>query len=65
MPRRVTGREVPRELMETIAHIMGPSSAAAQALASADQHDGPVRFYETTQGSILVEKLPKPVRGEA
>jgi len=51
--------EVPRSVIERTAHIIGDSSAAALALKEADSHDGPVRFYQTPNHSLIVEKLPK------
>ncbi len=51
-------KEVTRSFVETIAEIMGPSSACAQALKQAKEHNGPVKFY-MTKGSVIVEKLPK------
>lgn len=50
---------VPRECLEATAHIFGPSSAAAKAIAEADRHDGPAYFYRY-KNSIFVEKHPKP-----
>lgn len=55
-------RVVSRETVECVARVMGLNSAAAKALENADEHDGPVRFYQTrsSDGSrIIVEKLPK------
>lgn len=51
--------EMSRTVVENVAKIMGPYSACANALADADTHDGPVKFYQTERGTILVEKLPK------
>lgn len=60
---RVTAKdrwlEVSRDVLERTAHIIGDSSAAALALKDAASHDGPVRFYQTPQHSLIVEKLPK------
>lgn len=63
MPRRKSlgFRLVSREVVERTAQIMGEGSGAAQALADAAAHDGPVNFYLTGIRSILVEKLPPPV----
>jgi hypothetical protein len=37
---------------------MGPLSAAAKALADADTHAGPVRFYKSGN-TLIVEKINK------
>lgn len=52
-------RPVNREMLETVAQIVGPHSAAAAALATAAAHDGPVRFYTSEDDTFVVEKLPK------
>ena len=51
--------EIHQDVLARVATIMGPQSAAARALAEAAQHDGPVRFFRTDRGSILLEKSPK------
>ncbi len=53
--------EVPRDRLEKVAHIVGPESAAAKALADADAHDGPVRFFLTDRATIIVEKMVKEI----
>lgn len=50
-----------RSFVEQIAKIIGPYSAAAQALADADAHDGPVEFWQGQQ-FIIVVKHPKEVQ---
>ena len=51
-------KTVTRETLEATARIIGPSSAAAAALADANTHNGPVVFW--AHGNILwVEKRPK------
>lgn len=45
-------------MVERIAQIIGPSSAAANALRAADAHDGPVEFYKDGH-SWIVAKLPE------
>lgn len=52
-------RPTTREVLEKTAAVMGPNSGAAQALADANNHDGPVAFYIVGNKSYLVEKLPK------
>lgn len=57
-------RQIGRRDVERIARIMGEHSAAAYALAEADAHDGPCRFYQTRSKSgshIVVERLPADV----
>ena len=57
--RKIQVEEIPRFYVEKVAEIVGPHSAAAQALADADAHKGPVKFYLTKKdASFIVEKLP-------
>jgi hypothetical protein len=56
--KKIVPVELTRKMVEQVAYIIGPQSAAAQALAEADKHDGPVRFLQTP-GTIFVVKLPK------
>lgn len=47
-----------REYVERVALIIGPQSAAADALRRADEHGGPVRFwYSKSNGTLSVELL--------
>ena len=46
---------VAREVLEATAHVMGPLSAAAKALADADAHDGETAFFRCG-ATILVQK---------
>ena len=56
MAKNKKGCLVFRHLLEKTAHIMGPSSASAQALADADSHKGPVLFWQKGE-TLVVEKL--------
>lgn len=47
---------VSRQILESVAQIIGPHSAAQQALDDAAKHDGPVNFYQRGN-TIIVEKL--------
>ena len=49
---------VNRRLLEEVARIVGPASAAAMALKDADSHNGHVKFWKHGK-SIIVEKLPE------
>jgi hypothetical protein len=51
--------QVTREVVETVARIMGDGSAAARALRDADTHQGEVRFYKLP-GTFVVGKLSPP-----
>lgn len=51
--------EVPRQVVETVAHILGPQSASAQALTEANAHNGPVRFWRERGGSKFIVELLK------
>jgi len=53
-------KPVTRELLEKVASVMGPSSAAAAALADADQHGGTVNFYLNEHNSYVTEKIGPP-----
>ena len=55
--RKVEAQVAARELVERVAYIMGPGSAAQAALDDAAAHGGPVRFW-MTPGAWVVEKLP-------
>lgn len=46
---------VHRSVLERTAHIIGPSSAAARALAAADEHEGESNFFRCGP-VILVQK---------
>jgi hypothetical protein len=41
-----------RSVVEAVARVVGPNSAACKALADADAHGGPVRFWRV--GSTLI-----------
>lgn len=56
MKRPPATAEIDRGLVEGVAAICGPSSAAALALKDADAHNGTVRFYQVKK-TIIVEKL--------
>lgn len=49
--------KISRDVLEATARILGPSSAAAQALASADSHDGKTYFFKCGN-TIIVQKIP-------
>lgn len=49
---------VEREELERLAHIVGKSSAAQQALDDADKHSGEVLFWRIGR-TLIVEKLPE------
>lgn len=49
--------EIPRDVIEATARILGPASAAAQALADADAHDGQSFFFRLGD-MIIVQKMP-------
>ena len=51
--------EVPRDVLVRTASIIGEFSAAALALKEADTHDGPVKFYQTPEHNLIVEKIPR------
>jgi hypothetical protein len=53
-------KPVTRELLEKVAGVMGPSSAAAAALADADNHGGTVNFYLNENNSYVTEKIGPP-----
>lgn len=57
--RKIKGLPVKREVVEKMAAIFGPMSAAAMALADAESHNGPVEFINTGS-SIGVVKHPPP-----
>ena len=55
-------REVPRDHVERQAHILGPGSAAAQALHNAALYEGETRFWLLmVEQSLVVERVPHPV----
>jgi len=47
-----------RQFLETLARIMGPASASAQALRDMDAHDGPSEAI-VVEGTIVVVKHPR------
>jgi len=49
--------EVNREIVERVAYIVGPLSAAARAIHEADTYEGDVKFYQTSN-SFIVAKIP-------
>lgn len=49
--------EIPREVIEATARVLGPASAAAQALADADSHSGQSFFFRLGN-MIIVQKMP-------
>jgi hypothetical protein len=48
---------IDRGLLEQTARYIGPHSAAAKALACADEHNGPVAFWQHG-ATVIVEKIP-------
>ena len=50
--------EVPRNVLEATARIIGPLSAAAKALADADSHDGETRFFRHGTTILVQKKAP-------
>lgn len=54
--RSIKLEAISREVLEMTAHVVGPSSAAAEALKDADSHNGPVRFWKRGN-MIVVEKM--------
>jgi hypothetical protein len=46
-------RIVTREQVETVARILGEGSISAQALARADKYGAPVRFWYSSESSML------------
>jgi hypothetical protein len=57
MPRSKMTR-VDRSVLEATAQIIGPSSAAAQALADADAHDGETAFFRLGLTIVVQKKAP-------
>lgn len=51
---------ITREDVEKVASVVGPGSAAADALRRADEHDGPVRFWYSEKQGMLSVELMKP-----
>ena len=51
-------QELPIEVVQNTALIMGPSSASAKALIEAAKHPGKVRFWRTKE-QIILEKIPE------
>jgi hypothetical protein len=49
---------IDRSILETTARIIGPQSAAAQALADADAHDGETAFFRWGTQIIVQKKAP-------
>jgi hypothetical protein len=47
---------ISRDVLEATARILGPSSAAAQALADADSHNGVSNFFKLGN-TIIVQKV--------
>ena len=47
---------ISRDVLEAAARIVGPSSAAAKALADADSHDGDTYFFKLGN-TIIVQKV--------
>ena len=52
--------EVPRSVLEATAQVLGPTSAAARALADADAHDGETKFFRHG-AQIMVKMIALPV----
>ena len=53
--------EVPREIIESVANILGEASVAANAIRKADTHTGLVRFwYSKSDGMLILELVPDP-----
>lgn len=50
---------IDRDQVEQVARIIGPHSQAAQALARADAHGGPVRFWYSSTECMLWLELPQ------
>jgi len=59
IPLAGDAKELTREQVETAARIIGPHSAAADALKRADEYDGPVRFWYSSETSTLSVELVK------
>lgn len=54
----VTGMTpIARSVLEATARVIGPQSAAAQALASAADHNGETKFWRSGR-TIVVQKIP-------
>ena len=49
-----------RKVLEATARIVGPSSAAAQALADADSHNGETEFFRSGATILVKKKAPAP-----
>lgn len=47
-----------RSVLEATAHMMGPASAAAKALADADAHDGETVFFRCGSTILVQKKMP-------
>jgi hypothetical protein len=50
--------EIPRGVLEATARVIGPQSAAAQALADADSHDGETVFFRSGATILVQKKAP-------
>jgi hypothetical protein len=46
---------VHRSVLEATAHVIGPSSAAARALAAADEHNGESSFFRC--GTVILVQM--------
>ena len=57
--RKFRGTPIKREVIEKIAAICGPMSAAAMALKDADAHKGPVDFIDTGASIVVVKHSPE------
>lgn len=57
--KRIKGLPIKREVVEQIAKIFGPMSAAARALADADAHKGPVEFVNTGDSIVVIKHPPE------
>jgi hypothetical protein len=49
---------VSRSVLEATARVIGPQSAAAQALASADSHNGETKFFRCGTTILVQKKAP-------
>jgi hypothetical protein len=58
MLRRTKMIPVDRSVLEATARIIGPMSAAAQALADADTHDGETAFFRLGPTIVVQKKAP-------
>lgn len=63
MPRKKTDVAlemipISRGVLEAAARVIGPQSAAAQALADADSHDGETAFFRCGATILVQKKAP-------